>query len=64
MPKKRQLWHLLDRLTSFLPEPPTHRPDPSVVPDPDDPRADLETRVARRRLWSHKYETKGKGGRR
>lgn len=62
MPRRRQLLHLLDRLTPFLPAPPTTRPDPSVVPDPDDPRADVATRVARRRLWSHKYRKRGKGG--
>ncbi len=62
MSRRRRLLSVLDRLTSFLPGPPTTRPDPSVVPDPDDPRASVETRQARRRLWSHKYRKRGKGG--
>ena len=62
MPTRRRLLRLLDRLTSFVPGPPTMDPDPTAVPDPDDPRADAETRIARRRLWSHKYRKRGKGG--
>ena len=62
MGTKQRLLRLLDRLMSFVPGPPSMGPDPSVVPDPDDPHADVETRQARRRLWSHKYRKRGKGG--
>ena len=50
MSRRSQFLRLLERLTSFVPGPPSMRPDASV-----------ETRRARHRLWSHKYRKRGKG---
>lgn len=62
MSGRRRLLRLLDRLTFFLPGGPPVGPDATVVPDPQDPRASLEARRARRLLWSHSYRKRGKGG--
>jgi len=62
MSRRRRLLTLLDRLTAFVPGPPSMRPDPSTVPDADDTRATPTSRRARRRLWSLTYEKRGKGG--
>jgi hypothetical protein len=62
MDARQPLWQVLDRLTGFIPGPPTQRPDVRSVPDPDDPRVSPETRRARRQLWRQKHEKAGKGG--
>jgi hypothetical protein len=56
------MWSLLDRLTAFLPGPPSRHPPPSTLPDPNEPGISPATRRARLRLWRHRYEKQGKGG--